>query len=340
MKYIELLDKIKPEWSTMEKVKFLYEQVCINSIYDDRIEFTQDSELILSIYDRDIDITKEQGNKVVCNTICKILQQLLEKIGVKSKLIKKVSRVKRAAKIEDTALIFTVDEKEYFCNPVGDIQHCKYGMMPAYFCCDLSNNPYTEAKNVSTITSKESRRIDRTIGYLPPLKEGAKDDEKTIDSYTDVLFKLLAEEIKNTGMFFSFLKTQETQIPENLNNKAKNEEFSVTKKLEYITKLIKWHEKNVGTNEIKLFYKKLIEATINKSESTKIEFFEFYKEREDNNIDVIYLVELDLQNEPIYYKYSRDDLTYVITSIPELKEQIAGYKERKGKKLLIDKKRR
>ena len=138
MKYNELLKGINSSWSVKEKVKYLYEQVCINSIYDERIEYSKDEALIKNIYYRNIDIKKEQGNKVVCYTICQILQQLLNEINIKSRLVREVSRIQRPVKIKDVALVFQDGDNEYFCSPVGDIQNCKYGIMPVFF---RSNKP-------------------------------------------------------------------------------------------------------------------------------------------------------------------------------------------------------
>ena len=175
MIYSSLLEEINPQWSVKEKVKYLYEQVCINSYYDDRIDFTEDADLIKRIYYRNVNIDADETDLVVCNTICIILKQLLDRLGIKSRIVKeKPNILSGGLDEEDVALVFYDGEDEYFCNPVGDIQNCKYTIMPKNF--GNKKHRFTEAKNVKEITPEENREIDRKIRYIPELEEGQEGD--------------------------------------------------------------------------------------------------------------------------------------------------------------------
>ena len=206
------------------------------------------------------------------------------------------------------------------------------------FFFGVINHRYKEAYNSNEITLEENRQIDRKIGYIPELPEGQKDYEDPRDSYSDIVFKQIAREVKNTEEFKNFLKTQGIIIP---NTKSEEEivkirDFIITQKIKYITQLIKWKEKNIGPNEIKQFYVKLLGwATFNKLERPKFRTYEFSKQIGEK-IDIISFIELNVQDGPIYYIYSKEEFTYIPISHAELKERIAGYTERKGKKLLID----
>ena len=101
MIYAKLLEGINPQWSVKEKAKYLYEQVCMNSKYDIRMEYTDRADLIEKIYYRNINIDEDQTDLVVCNTICKILQQLLEREGIKSKLVRVKTKVSRPLEVDD-----------------------------------------------------------------------------------------------------------------------------------------------------------------------------------------------------------------------------------------------
>ena len=336
MIYAKLLEGINPQWSVKEKAKYLYEQVCINSYYDDRQEYTRSAELIRRIYYRDIDIAKDQTNLVVCNTICIILKQLYEKAGIDCRLVKEETNVSRPIDVDDTAIVFYDGNDEYFCSPIGDIQNCKYTMMPKNF--GNKKHRYTEAKNVKEITPKENREIDREIGYLPKLEDGQKEDEKIEDSYSDVVFKEIAEEVKSTQHFIQWLAIQGIVIP-----KAKTPEeiekvrdLIINEKIKTVTELIKWKSSYTGINDMKQFYIKLFNrATLNKKEKSRFRVYEFFKQ-EDDLIDFISVIELRLTTGAIYYVYSKEECTYIFVTYTELKERIRGYKERKGKNLLMD----
>ena len=147
MIYAKLLEGINPQWSVKEKAKYLYEQVCINSYYDDRIDFSKDADLISKIYYRNVNIDEDETDLVVCNTICKILQQLLARIDIKSRLVyEEPSIISGGSNEKDVALVFYDGKDEYFCDPVGDIQNCKYTMMPKYL--GNKKHRFSESKNV------------------------------------------------------------------------------------------------------------------------------------------------------------------------------------------------
>ena len=337
MRYSSLLEGINPQWSVKEKVKYLYEQVCINSYYDDRIDFTEDADLIKRIYYRNVNIDADETDLVVCNTICIILKQLLDRLGIKSRIVKeKPNILSGGLDEEDVALVFYDGEDEYFCNPVGDIQNCKYTIMPKNF--GNKKHRFTEAKNVKEITPEENREIDRKIRYIPELEEGQEEDPVVEDSYSDVVFKEIVEEVKNTEHFKLFLAKQGIKIPKAITDEEieKLKDLIVSEKLKTVTELIKWKSNRAGTNDIKQFYVKLFNRAIfNKKEKSRFKKFDFYRQ-EGDSIDIIPVVELRLTTGPIYYIYSKEDNTYILITYPELIKKINGYKEKLNRKLLIE----
>ena len=62
MVFIKLLDGIDKNWSTIEKAKYLYNQIGKNTSYDERFAYGDDAELMHKIFYRDVDIkTRTQG---------------------------------------------------------------------------------------------------------------------------------------------------------------------------------------------------------------------------------------------------------------------------------------
>ena len=337
MIYAKLLEGINPQWSVKEKAKYLYEQVCINSYFDDRIDYTEDEDLIRRIYYRDVNIDEDETDLVVCRTASLILYQLLARAGIKSRLVKeKPNILSGGSGVEDVALVFYDGEDEYFCNPVGDIQNCKYTMMPRHF--GIKKHRYSEVKNVKKITPKENREIDRKIGYIPKLENGQKDDEIVEDSYSNIVLKEIIKEVKDTQRFMLKKKKKGITIPEAVTDEEleKNRDLIVSEKLKMITELIKWKNRKISTNERKQLYVILFKTSIfNRYEKSRLRNYYFYRQ-EGDSVDIIPVVELRLATGPIYYIYSKEENTYISISYPELREKINGYKEKSNKRLLIE----
>ena len=197
---------------------------------------------------------------------------------------------------------------------------------------------YKEAKNVKGISLEENRKIDREIGYIPKLEEGQEEDTVVEDSYSDFVFKEIAEEVKNIENFKTFLAEQGLIVPEARTEEEieKFRDLIVSEKVKTVTDLIKWKSNNAGENEIKQFYIKLFHtATLNKKEGERFRAYDFYKADGDSLV-TISVIEIMLTTGPIYYIYSREEDTYIFVTYTELKERINGYSERKNKRLLID----
>lgn len=316
MRFIELLDNIEESWTIKEKARNIYWNLCKNISYDERFAYSKNRELLYSIYNREVDIEEDEDTRLICHTSNKVYLQLLERMGIRAKLIYKKSSVERPIEVDDVALIFFDEDGEYYTNIVGDIQNCKYGLKTKYF--GITKNLYEEAQDVKEIPEEELKQIDLKTNCIK------------LDYY-NMVFKLLGEEVKNTNNFKNFLKSQGIDVDH------LTKEQILQNKIEYMTKLIKFRDKSAGPDEMKKFYQKLFCASVlDKFESKKFNTFEFVKEME-TEVDVISCIEINLSEGPIYYVYSEEEQTYFQLSPEELKEKTRGYRERKGKELQIDK---
>lgn len=96
--------------------------------------------------------------------------------------------------MDDVALVFwDENEDEYYTNIVGDIENCRFGLRTEFF--GITKNTYKEAQDVKEISSEELKEIDIKTGSI-----------KT--DYNDIVFKLLANEVKNKNDFKKFLEAQ------------------------------------------------------------------------------------------------------------------------------------
>ena len=137
--------------------------------------------------------------------------------------------------------------------------------------------------------------------------------------------------MKNTNNFLNFLKDKGIET-ENLTR-----DEILKNKLYYISQLIKFRDKTAGPDEMKKFYKYLFSASVlDKFESKKFDTYEFIKHKE-KEVEVLSVIEIKTNEEPIYYVYSEEERTYIQLFKDEVLEKIDGFKERKDKKMIIEK---
>lgn len=314
MRFIEILDAVEQSWSIKEKARYIYTNIGKNISYDERFAYSQDADLLQSIYNRKIDIYEEEDPRLICKTSNLVYLQLLEKLGIKAELLYRKSTIKRPIDVEDVALMFWDEEgNKYYTNIIGDIENCRFGVRTHFF--GITRNLYERAQDVSEISSQELKEIDRKTYYI-------KSD------YNDIVFKLLAEELKNTNNFKRFLKA------EGIDTSNISRDALLKNKMQYINKLIKFRDRTAGPDEHKKFYKRLFcTSVLDKFESKKFYTYEYIKE-EGKNIEVLSVIKINLQGIPIYYLYSEEEQTYIQLTKEEILEKIKGYRERKGKNIL------
>ena len=312
MVYSELLKGIKPEWSAKYKARYLYWNLCKNIVYDQRFMYGSNEDVLRSIYYRDVDIDRDENPAFVCHSANKAYLQLLQRAGVKAKLIYKKEGVKRPISVQDVALVFWDEEgNKYYTNIVGDIENCRFGAKTAFF--GITKNLYAEAQDVKSIPEDELKEMDLAIGNIK------------ID-YLDMFFKFITNEVKNTNHFKKFLQSVGVD-PTNMDR-----EQILQNKMMYLTKLIKFTDKTASVDERKKFYKRLFcGAALDKFESKAFTAYEFFRELPDGEVDSKSVLEINMINRPIYYIYSAEDEKYLQVSTEEVPEILDGYREIKGK---------
>ena len=313
MKFVELLDGIDKNWSIKEKARYLYTKIAKNITYDERFSYSQNKKLLNEIYNREINIEEDEDTRLICRSSNLVYKQLLDKLGIKSELIYKKPSIEKPIEVEDVALIFW-DEKgnKYYTNISGDIESCRFGVKTEFF--GRKENLYKEAEDVEEIPNEELKEIDKKIGYI-------KYD------YNNIVFELLANEVKNTNNFKRFLRLQ------GIDTKNMTEDDVLRNKIQYLNKLIKFRDKTAGPNERKQFYKVLFHASaLDKFESKKFSTYEYIKENGEE-VDILSAIKINLEHGPIYYIYSESEQTYIQTTIEEIKEKTKDYREVKNKKI-------
>lgn len=164
IRYADILEGINPSWTIKEKAKYIYEQICKKTSYDERFIYSENPNLLHSIYNRKVNVDEYIDPKLICKTMNDIYAELLTRMNIKCHLIEKESQVNKNISAKDVALIFyDEDNNPYFTAIAADIQRCKYGMKTQFFGgCD-NNYAEGEKSKVTLIKAEENEKIDRNI---------------------------------------------------------------------------------------------------------------------------------------------------------------------------------
>ena len=183
--FANILDGIDSSWSTIEKAKYIHDAICRVSTYDERFIFSSNPELLYAIYNKEINVDAPMIPVFICKSLNEIYSELLNRIGIRNRIISKKSRLNPNIKAEDKALIF-YDESgnAYLTNIAADIQRSKYGMMTRFFGGRDTDNQYGVCDEITVLTLDQLKSVDIKTGYLN--KSGI---------YSDKVFELVSDEI-------------------------------------------------------------------------------------------------------------------------------------------------
>lgn len=300
-----LLD-IDNNWTIKEKVRYIYNKMCKKIKYDDRFSYSANPKLLEEIYYKRVDIDEDIEPEVVCNTANILFAQLMDRLKIKYKLIYKKPKNKRIIDVDDVAcLFFDEANNAYYTNIVGDIENCKFGLKTLFFGND--ENEYEDAQNVNKISPEELFEIDKKTGLV-------KKD------YSDIVFELLKNEVKNTNNFKRFLKQQ------NIDSTNLSDSQILEYKIKFLNEYIKFRDKTAGSFERRRFYRLLFkDSVLDKFEKKNFESFEYIRESE-GNVNVILLIGINLQTNPTYFYYSDKNQSYVAIRKEDLKDMLNGYR--------------
>lgn len=310
-----LLD-IDSNWSIKEKVRYMHNSICKQAKYDDRFTYSANPKLLEEIYYKPVSIDEDIEPEVVCNTANTLFSQLMDRENIRNKLIYKKPKNKRIIDADDVACLFYDEEgNEYYTNMMGDMENCKFNLRTRFFGTKM--NEYEEAQNVSEISQQELFEIDKKIGLI-------KQD------YSDIVFELLRNEVKNTNNFKRFLTFQ------NIETTNLCLEQILKYKVRFLNEYIKFRDKTAGSFERKQFYKMLFKSSaLDKFEKKYFETFEYVRE-DGEKVDIILLIGINLQTDPSYFYYSDDAQSYVAIRREELKEMLEGYRSSNKNKDILN----
>ena len=322
--YADLLKGIDSSWSMVEKAKYIYDQICRVSSYDERFIFSTDPELLQFIYNRKVDVDRPMNPKLICKSLNEIYQELLSRVGIRSKIIKKPSKMNKLIESEDIALLF-YDESgnAYYTNVAADLQRSKYKMKSFFFGeCDRDNQ-YQIEENITILSDEELKDIDIKTGHLK--KDGM---------YSDEVFEMIASEVQQgsrlKGILYGlpdivrkYLNSIGIENVDDMSNEELNgfvstftmEDFIRIKMM--LLNYVRPNDETYGPIESKKHSKTLFRSMFNKTEKKYYSCYDMIKEQKGKPLEVISIIQVRVGKEYIYYRYSQETHKYELLSSEE-----------------------
>lgn len=336
--FSDILEHIDNSWSTLEKAKYIYTEICKKCQYDKRFIYSDNPDLINEIYNKKVDIDIPVEPNLICKQLNSIYLQLLNRIGIKNKIVEKSASIKEG--YNDIALIIYDENNEpYFTAISGDIQRCKYGMKTQFFGgCD-NNYPESSRNEVTVLSAEQLRSIDEKINYI-----------KKNEDYSDSVFNLVSEEVKQSNEFKknlvnapnvvrNYLQQSGVLDVQNISDeeiKAIVSNYNMDDILQIkmmIVNYLKQNDTTYGYIENKKQCISIFNSIFNRSEKKRYDSFDMIREN-GNNVEVLSIIRFKLNSDFLYYLYSQDTHEYELLPIEEAIKISEEYKSKSGAELI------
>lgn len=138
----------------IEKARYIYIHLGKYFSYDEKYITTESEEEKKQIFDRNIEDIKD--DKVVCTSLSRIYEDMLNRVGIKSKTV-----LIPGERLGHAITELEIDEKKYFTDLTHDLMNIKTGLKTKEFMAGKmeDNHEYT------TLSESELQSIDNKIGY-------------------------------------------------------------------------------------------------------------------------------------------------------------------------------
>ncbi len=233
----QVISGINTEWTTLEKIRYVYVTVGKVLQKDTDFFFSVDNKLaeknlslkeIKDIYEDE----KNEGDlKVICRSAAYILQRIYDRLDIKSELIKSNNNVINYSNEDGDVIIHhwflaVYDENNaYFLTLASDLPYIQMGMQTRHFA---SNIPYKKVQkngeeiNVyfgpeikhTVLGDKELRAIDQKIGYIDGIYAYDDDYRPSKDyqlNYNDAGLVMLTQDLKSNKLYME-MEQQSTRF--------------------------------------------------------------------------------------------------------------------------------
>lgn len=228
-----IINNLKDNWSTLEKIRYIYLEVGKILKKDTDFFFSVDKKIgndslsideLTGVYEN----LEGRDYKVICRSAAFILHKAYEMVGIKSTLVKSVNNVTNVAfdgkTLEISHWILAVEDENntYFVTLASDLPYIQKGMKTKHFA---SNIPYVkvlpdgkvehvyEGEEIkhTVLSDEEIYELDKKIGYLNNYYYILNDngEKDWVLEYDDYGYYMIREALKSNKLYYELeiLKT-------------------------------------------------------------------------------------------------------------------------------------
>lgn len=218
---------IKSEWSTLTKIRYAYVELGKYLQKDTDFFFSVDKKLgennlsyeeIAAIYNDDVVLS----TRVICKSASVLLKTILDRLGIKSRLVKSINNVidysdgNNELLINHWMLAVNDGENEYFCTLSSDLPYIQMGMETKHFGVNI---PYMKELNDGTtiqvyegeeikhsvLGQEELKNIDIEINYIKDYYRYNESNQPSKEwnlHYSNASFNMLKDAVRGNKLFY------------------------------------------------------------------------------------------------------------------------------------------
>ena len=155
--YDRIIDEMPEGLTQIEKARYIYVQLGKYFSYDERYITSQSDEEKREIFDRDIEDIVD--DKVVCTSLSRIYENLLNRVGIKAKTV-----LIPGERLGHAFTELEIDGNKYFTGLIRDLMRIKTGFKTKEFMIDNPDR-FGEDSEYTVLSDEDLKRIDDKVGY-------------------------------------------------------------------------------------------------------------------------------------------------------------------------------
>ena len=155
--YNRIIEEMPEGLTQIEKARYIYVQLGKYFSYDERYITSQSNEEKKEIFDRNMEDIVD--DKVVCTSLSKIYENLLNRVGIKAKTV-----LIPEERLGHAFTELEIDGNKYFTGLIRDLMRIKTGFKTKEFMIDNPDR-FGEDSEYTALSKEELKRIDDKIGY-------------------------------------------------------------------------------------------------------------------------------------------------------------------------------
>ena len=200
-----ILSNINENWSTIEKVRYVYIESGKHLQKHTEFFLTIDDKLNDKLSPKKLDkiyqgrLSKDEWNKMICKTGAEFIKEVLDELKIKSSLIETINYTKLKGMknhLHHYFLCVDIDGKNIFLTPAADYVYIQNGFCTLRFGSEIKyivdGKPFYKGQEIKHITlnRKDMKVLDDKIGYTTKIiRTNRKKNEEVETLYIDDILK-------------------------------------------------------------------------------------------------------------------------------------------------------